>query len=267
MEPKAPKIARHVVAVGATKGGVGKSTVALNLALALTRRARTGLLDFDLYAPNIPAMLGIEHTSWVQTWTLAARGDAQRAPRFRPVERHGLPVVSTGFIVGESQAIGLPERTIELMARQLLTDVAWPELDVLVIDLPPGTPSVQRILANILPISGAIIVVTPQTVAHVDARKAITMFRSLHIPVLGGVENMVGVRCAHCGELMRLFPDADAARSVWADKVDRLVALEFDPRIAEDGGVPVVVSASDSPSAKAFERLADAVLEKLEALS
>lgn len=265
MMPVAAKVATHVVVVGATKGGVGKSTVALNLALALTRRTRAGLLDFDLYAPNIPAMLGIEHTSWVHSWTLASRRHEGDRPRFRPVERYGLPVVSTGFIVGEDQAIGLPERTVELLARQLLTDVAWPALDVLVVDLPPGTPMVHQVLAKVLPMSGAIVVVTPQTVAHVDARKAVTMFRSLKVPVLGGVENMAGVRCAHCGELMRLFPEADPARTIWAHDVDRLVSVEFDPRIAQDSGAPVVVSEPGSQAAQAFTQLGDAVLRKLDA--
>lgn len=227
--------ARHVIAVGAGKGGVGKSTVAVGLAMALAEDATTGLLDLDLYGPNIPAMLGIEHTSWTHVWTLARARTASERPRFQPAEVRGLHVVSAGFILGEDQPMGLDPASAGLFVRQLITDVAWPAgMAYLVVDLPPGTSAVQHVLVRQLRVSGAIVVVTPQTIAHLDARKAVRMFRTLRIPVIGGVENMAGVRCAHCGEVSELFPATTSPRSIWAMNVDRLVSLPFDPRIARD---------------------------------
>ena len=207
--------------MGAGKGGVGKSTIALGLARGLRERGRVGLLDLDFYGPNIPAMLGIEHPQWTQQWMLAERAPA----RFKPVMREDLAVVSTAFIIGEDQPLGVDAMTAGLIAKQLIHSVAWPELDYLVVDLPPGTSTVQHILVREVKSAGAVIVVTPQLVAHLDARKAVQMFRSLKVPVLGAVENMSAAACPHCGQELRVFEACPEARSIWALGIDCLAVL------------------------------------------
>lgn len=223
-----------MICVGAGKGGVGKSTVALLLALALRSEGRVGLFDFDLYGPNIPAMMGIEHHSWTREWTLAQR---RQAIRFVPVVRRDLHVVSIGFVLGEDQPLGVDPASAAMIARQLLEQVAWPELDYLVVDLPPGTSAVQHTLVRLLRPDGAVVVVTPQTVAHIDARKAVQMFRHLRVPVLGAVENMSDAACPHCGQRVQLFAPAPHDRSVWALGVDRLARIPFGLTPPQDGAV------------------------------
>lgn len=239
--------------MGAGKGGVGKSTVALHLALALRRSGATGVLDFDLYGPNIPALLGIEHTSWTQAWVLARKRPLDARRPFRPVEREGLHVVSTGFILGEDQHMGFDPATAQLLTKQLMRDVAWPALDFLVVDLPPGTSPVQHVLARELKLAGAVIVVTPQAVAHMDARKAVQMFRTLNVRVLGGVENMTAFRCTKCGYDHPLFDPAPAQKTIWAMDVERLASLPFMADLAN----------ADGDWKSAFTSLAGRVVERL----
>src|SRR5438309_8847258 len=179
--PSSAERFRRLVAVGAGKGGVGKSTIALGLARALRDHGRVGVLDLDLYAPDIPAMLGIVHRPWTHSWTLAQAGASTSEA---PVERDGLQIVSTGFLLGEDQPMGLEAQTLELLARHLIQSVRWPAIDFLVVDLPAGTSAVQHVLARLLKIDGALIVVTPQRVAHLDAQKAVRLFQHLRVPVL-----------------------------------------------------------------------------------
>jgi ATP-binding protein involved in chromosome partitioning len=214
-------VAAHVIAVGAGKGGVGKSTVALNLALGLRPHGAVGVLDLDFYGPNIAAMVGIEHQTWTKSWTLASR----TMPRFKPVVRENLAIVSTGFILGEDQPLGVDAMTAGLLAKQLIHEVAWPDLRFLVVDLPPGTSAVQQILVRELKCAGAVVVVTPQLLAHLDARKAVQMFRSLNVRVLGAVENMANGVCAHCGEAIGVFPPSPPERSIWAMGIERLAQI------------------------------------------
>jgi len=216
--------ARHVIAVGSGKGGVGKSTVALGLALALRAHGRVGVLDADFYGPDIPLMLGVSRTAWTKDWTLARRGGTP----LPALERRGLKVMSAGLIVGEDQSLGLDAPSIELLMRQLVEQVEWGELDHLVVDLPPGTSAVQHVLLRVVKLSGAVIVVTPQDVAHLDARKAVTMFRHAKVPILGAVENMAGFRCPHCGELTDIFSEVATERSIWSMDVPKLGSLPFD---------------------------------------
>lgn len=215
---------RYVIAVGAGKGGVGKSTVALGLALALRRHGAVGVLDFDFYGPNIAAMVGIEHVRWTTEWTLARRG---RAIRFTPIVREDLHIVSMGFVLGEDQPLGIEPNTVGLIAAQFLRDVDWPELRFLVIDLPPGTSPVQHMLVKTLKPDGAVVVTTPELLAHLDRRKAVQMFRHLQVRVLGGVENMADTACPHCAGPISLFPSAPVERTIWSLGVERLAAIPF----------------------------------------
>ena len=255
---------KHVIAVGSGKGGVGKSTVSLNLALALVERGHAvGLLDADLYGPNIPLMVGLTKHKWTSTWTLARPKESR--VRHRPVERHGLKIVSAGFILGEDQPLGVEAMTAQMMVRQLVEDVAWGELDFLVVDLPPGTADIQQVLLRAVPLTGALIVATPQYVAHLDARKAVRMYERHNVPVLGWIENMGPMRCPHCGEPVQVFPEVPEVRSIRSTGVERLGTIPFDPvlGLAGDSGQVVFANGSSGPVAGAFREVAQALLNKL----
>jgi ATP-binding protein involved in chromosome partitioning len=255
---------RHVIAVGSGKGGVGKSTVALNLALALAGRGlRVGLLDADLYGPNIPIMVGLTRHRWTETWTLARPKESR--VRYAPVERHGLKIASAGFILGEDQPLGVEAMTAQMMVRQLVTEVAWGELDFLVVDLPPGTADIQQVLLKSVPLTGALVVATPQMVAHLDARKAVRMYQRHNVPVIGWIENMGPMRCPHCGEPVEVFPEVPQERSLRALGVQRLGTIPFDPALgrAGDTGQVLVVEDARGPVPDAFRGLAEALLSRL----
>jgi ATP-binding protein involved in chromosome partitioning len=189
------------------------------------------VLDLDLYAPDIPAMLGIAHRPWTHSFTLAqTRGAAHEAP----VEREGMQIVSTGFLLGEDQPMGLEAQTLELLARHLIHEVRWSPIDFLVVDMPAGTSAVQPVLARLLKVDGALVVVTPQRVAHLDAQKVVRLYRHLRVPVLGAVENMSHLVCPHCGSEIAVFEPADPSETIWDQGVDRLARLPFAPE-AERG--------------------------------
>ena len=254
----------RVVAVGSGKGGVGKSTVSLNLALALVRQGRrVGLLDADLYGPNIPLMVGLTRDRWTESWTLARPG---RQRRLAPVEQHGLKIVSAGFILGEDQPLGVEGMTARMLVRQLVHDVAWGDLDVLVVDLPPGTADIQQMLIRTVAVTGALVVATPQYVAHVDARKAVRMYQRQGVPVLGWIENMGPMRCPHCGEPVEVFPEAPEGRSLAALGVERLGTIPFDPALgrAGDSGRVLVTDGATGPVPAAFAALATRVAAALD---
>jgi ATP-binding protein involved in chromosome partitioning len=240
-----------VIAVASGKGGVGKSTVSLNLARALAERdAAVGLLDADVYGPDIPLMLGLKQTRELRTWELG------RSPRFggvglEPVDALGLKVMSVGFLLAEHQALTMPAMLVEAVARQLIDDVRWGPIDYLVVDLPPGTADLQQRLFATVDVAGAIIVVGPQDAAHLDARKVLTMLREAGIPVLGAVENMRGLRCPHCGELVEVFPPVADERSILRE-LPLLGSVPLDPAFARLNGVP-----------RAFAAIADRVAAAL----
>ena len=262
LQPAAP--ARFVIAVGSGKGGVGKSTVSLNLALALAERgAPVGLFDADFYGPNIPRMVGLTRTEWSSDWTVARRG---KQATMTPIKRYGLQIMSAGFLLGEDQPMAVDALTMHLLLRQLVRDVAWDGLKYLLIDLPPGTADLQQHMLRDLVLSGAILVVTPQEVAHLDARKALRQYRQAHVPILGGIENMSSFLCPHCGESSELFAPVPSSRSIWEMGVERLGAIPWDAAIcrAGDTGRPLLIAEPESPQATAFRQMAALLAERLE---
>jgi len=241
-----------IVAIASGKGGVGKSTVSLNLARALAARgAAVGLLDADVYGPDIPLMLGLKQTRELRRWDLG------RNPRFgrvelEPVEALGLKVMSVGFLLAEGQAFTMPGPLVELVGRQLIRDVRWGELDYLIVDLPPGTADLQRQLFATVELAGAIVVVGPQDAAHLDARKLLAMLRDAGVTVLGAVENMRGLRCPHCGELVDVFLPVAEERSILRE-LPLLGSVPLDPVFAQLNGVPEPFGAIAERVASALE--------------
>ena len=237
--------ARATIAIASGKGGVGKSTVALNLALALAARGdRVGVLDADFYGPDVPAMVDAQEGRDRRQWALWRGGDV----RLDPVERYGLKLMSAGFLLGERQAFPASALTLEFVLRQLVFGVEWGTLDYLIVDLPPGTADLQEAVFRAVPLAGAIVVVTPQHVAHLDARKVVSLLRQAGVPILGAVENMCGLTCPCCGTEVEVFPRTADDRSIVADGIPLLASFPIEPavaRAAEDGR-PLVGSAASS---------------------
>jgi ATP-binding protein involved in chromosome partitioning len=231
-----------VVAVGSGKGGVGKSTVSLNLARALAASGRSvGLLDADVYGPDIPLMLGIKRTRELRSWLLGRDSRYGRVV-LEPVECLGVKVMSVGFLLAEHQAMTMPGQLVDLVARQLIEDVAWGDLDYLIVDLPPGTADLQQQLFVRSRLAGAIVVVGPQDAAHLDARRLVTMLRDAGVPILGAVENMSALQCPHCGERIEVFPPVAEERSMLRE-VPLLGEIPLDPAYARLNGVPPAFAA------------------------
>lgn len=239
---------RAVVAVTSAKGGVGKSTVATNLACAFAARGLdTGLLDADVYGPSLPIMMGVDQRP------LAAGGN-----RFHPVERHGVKCISMGFFLDDSSPVIWRGPMVAGLIRQFLADCVWGDLDVLVIDLPPGTGDAQLTLAQQVPLHGAVVVTTPQEVALRDAARGLAMFRQLQVPILGVIENMSSFRCPECGEEERIFA-GEAGRHLAEMAGAPLLArvpLEVAVREHGDAGLPVVLGDPDSAAARTFVEVA-----------
>lgn len=253
-----PPLASSVVVVASGKGGVGKSTISLNVALALAETgASVGLLDADVYAPDIPLMLNLTRTEHRKRWPMY-RNPRFSQLRFEPVERLGIKVMSAGFLIAEDQSLSLPGSSIYFVLNQLARQVAWGRLDYLLVDLPPGTADVQQHVVRLLRPSGALIVVGPQDVAHLDAKKVLSMFREAGVPVLGGIENMRGFACPHCQAEVEIFPTVRESRAIWAAGVERLAQLPFEPKLAQvaDQGRPLLVAEPDSAQAERFRAIA-----------
>jgi ATP-binding protein involved in chromosome partitioning len=256
--------AQHAVAVTSGKGGVGKSTVTLNLAVALAESGlAVGVLDADVFGPNIPLMVNLTRSEPLERWMLWRRGGLG----LDPVERYGLKLMSAGFLLGEEQAFPWSAETVQWVLRQLVYDVEWGELDVLLVDLPPGTADLQQELVRLLPLAGALVVVGPQDLAHLDAKKLVAMLREERVRVLGGVENMTALTCPHCGERVQVFPAVREERSLWAAGVERLATIPLDPALAlaADRGRPLVASEPERAPAVAFRELANRLAATLEA--
>lgn len=243
---------RNIVAVASGKGGVGKSTVAVNLAVALARQgARVGLMDADIYGPSIPMMMGAQDAH--------VMGDAEG--HILPLEAHGVKIVSIGFILGENAPVVWRGPMVGKAVTQLVRECVWGELDYLVIDLPPGTGDAQLSLAQTVPLSGGVIVTTPQDIALLDATRGLSMFREVKVPVLGIIENMSYFACPHCGEKTNIFSHGGGREAAERMKVPFLgeIPLDVDVRIGGDTGMPIVAAKPDSPQAVAFMELASKV--------
>jgi len=249
-----PRI-RNVIAVGSGKGGVGKSTTAVNLAVALQQLgARVGVLDADIYGPSVPAMLG-----------LSGRPESPDNKSIEPMRAFGVETMSIGFLVDQDSPMIWRGPMATSALTQLFKDTRWDDLDYLIVDLPPGTGDIQLTLAQKIPVAGAVIVTTPQDIATLDARKALKMFEKVEVPVLGIVENMAVHTCSNCGHVEHLFGEGGGQRMAGQYGVPLLGSLPLDIGIREQGdvGTPVVAAAPGSAAARAYVAAAERMVEEL----
>jgi len=245
---------RHIVAVASGKGGVGKSTTAANLALALKAQGlRVGLMDADVYGPSVPTLFSLHARPQVENRMM------------QPLEAHGLKIMSIGFLVDAGTAMIWRGPMVMSALTQMLTEVAWGELDVLIVDMPPGTGDAQLTMAQRVKLSGAVIVSTPQDLALADARRGVAMFRKVDVPILGLVENMSYYNCPNCGHQAHLFGHGGARAEAQAMGTPFLgeVPLALDIRETSDAGAPIVASAPNSEYAAAYGRIAEALWARL----
>lgn len=250
--------AQHIIAVASGKGGVGKSTIAVNLAAALAQIGqRVGLLDGDIHGPNVPLMMGIHNEQPI------AFGD-----KIYPPTAHGVTVMSMGFLVPAGAPVIWRGPMLHQAIRQLVRDVMWGQLDYLIVDLPPGTGDVQLTLTQSLPLTGAVMVTTPQDVALVDVLKGGEMFRQLDVPVLGVIENMSYFICPHCGKPEPIFGEGGGQQLSQQLATTLLAQLPLDPaaRIGGDNGIPIVLSASNSVISQALHQALQAIIAKVREL-
>ena len=255
MKPQAgslkPSGVARILAIGSGKGGVGKSTVSSNLAVALARAGRrVGLLDADIYGPSQPRMMGVSQ-----------KPESPDGQTIIPLKAHGVTIMSIGLMLPEEKAVVWRGPMLMGALQQMLSQVAWGTLDVLLVDLPPGTGDVAMTLCQKAQLSGAIVVSTPQDVALLDARKALDMFETLKTPVLGLIENMAVFTCPHCGGQSHIFGSGGTVAEALARGVPLLaqLPLDLDTRLTGDGGVPI--AAGDGPMADAYAQLADGLIK------
>ena len=255
--PLLPNV-KAIIAVASGKGGVGKSTTAINLAMALSQDGlKVGLFDADIYGPSLPRMMGIADEP------VSPDGES-----LLPMESYGVKCMSIGFLVPEDSPIIWRGPMVMGALQQLLRDVRWGELDVMVIDMPPGTGDTQLTICQSLPLTGAVIVSTPQDIALLDARKGLNMFRKVDVPVLGIIENMSYYVCPKCGDEAHVFGHGgakDEAARLSADFLGE-IPLDIEIRVAADRGEPIVISKPTSPHAKAYRAIAKKIWEKVESI-
>jgi ATP-binding protein involved in chromosome partitioning len=248
-----------IIAVASGKGGVGKSTTAVNLALGLRDLGlKVGILDADIYGPSMPKLLAIRE----KPQTIGGN-------RLKPIERHGMPVMSIGFLIEEETPMIWRGPMVMSALTQMLREVEWGTLDVMVVDMPPGTGDAQLTMAQQVPLKGAVIVSTPQDLALIDARRGIAMFRRVNVPVLGIVENMSTFICPHCGARSDIFGHGGARAEAERLGVPFLgeVPLHMDIREKSDSGQPVVATVPDGPHAQAYREIAARVRDGLQVAS
>lgn len=246
---------KNIIAVASGKGGVGKSTTAVNLALALaTEGARVGVLDADIYGPSVPRMMGI-----------AGKPDSHDGKKLEPLQNYGVQVMSSGFLIDEETPMVWRGPMVTQALEQLLRDTNWQELDYLVVDMPPGTGDIQLTLSQKVPVSGSVIVTTPQDIALLDARKGLRMFEKVNVPVLGIVENMSTHICSQCGHEEHIFGSGGGQSIAEQYETELLASLPLSIHIREqaDGGKPTVISAPDGQAADSYREMAWKVGAKL----
>ncbi len=249
---------RNIIAVASGKGGVGKSTTAVNLALALSRQgARTGLLDADIYGPSVPIMLG-----------LSGKPKSLDGKTMEPLERHGLQANSIGFIIDDDAPAIWRGPMVTQALQQLLTQTNWHDLDYLIVDMPPGTGDIALTMAQKVPLTGAVIVTTPQDLALADARKGLRMFQKVNVPVLGVVENMSVHVCSHCGHAEPIFGEHGGRDMAAEYGLSWLGALPLQLKIREqtDSGTPSVVAEPDGEAARVYAEIASRLAANVAAL-
>lgn len=255
-EPQPPALIpgiKNVIAVASGKGGVGKSTTAVNLAIALSQTgAAVGILDADIYGPSIPRMLNITE-----------KPEGEEGKKIPPVTAHGIKAVSMGFFMEEDTPVVWRGPMVGMAVEQLLRDVDWGELDYLVVDLPPGTGDAQLTLTQKVPITGVIIVSTPQAVALADVRKGINMFKKVDAPILGVIENMSYFICPNCDHRAEIFSHGGAKDEADATGMEFLGGIPLDSHIREDAdsGNPILISRPDSPHSKKYRDIAGRIIE------
>lgn len=251
---------KDVIAVASGKGGVGKSTTAVNLAVALANKCglKVGVLDADVYGPSVPTMMNIHQ-----------KPEVNNDMKMIPIENYGVKCMSMGFLVDKDAPIVWRGPMVMSALQKMSREVAWGVLDILVVDMPPGTGDAQLTMSQKLQLSGALIVSTPQDVALIDARRGVRMFSKVQVPILGLIENMSYFKCPHCGEPSFIF-GAGGARKTAAEMGLQLVGeipIELDIRKGCDKGMPIVVSAPDSAVSKAYHDVAQTVVMRLEDLA
>ena len=247
---------KSIIAVASGKGGVGKSTTATNLALGLAASGKkVGLMDADIYGPSMPRMMGI-----------TGQPVSDNGKTLRPMENYGIKVMSMGFLVDEDTPMIWRGPMVQSALEQMMRDVNWGELDVLVVDMPPGTGDAQLTMAQRVPLTGAVIVSTPQDIALLDARKGLNMFRKVDVPVFGIIENMSYFTCPNCGERSEIFGHGGAKAEAERLGCDFLgeIPLDIDIRSTSDGGQPITVSKPDGAHAKSYKFIAETVWGKIE---
>jgi ATP-binding protein involved in chromosome partitioning len=246
---------KNIIAIASGKGGVGKSTTAVNLALALAKEgARVGILDADIHGPSQPTMLGVKERPVIKD-----------KKTLLPIEQHGIQSMSIGYLIDPHSPMVWRGPMVSMALQQLLNDTHWDSLDYLVIDLPPGTGDIQLTLAQKIPVSGAVIVTTPQDLALLDARRAIEMFKKVNVPILGVIENMSTHICTHCGHEERIFSQGGGKYLADEYHVNLLGALPLDIKIREqtDGGMPPVISDPEGLYASLYREIARQIAAKI----
>ena len=258
-----------IVAVGSGKGGVGKTTAAVNIALALIAlNLRVGLVDADLYGPDAAHMMGLHRSKDASHVTLFARQGAAGS-RIEAVRQHGVQIASAAFLIGENQGLGFQASLAQLLVRRLISSTSWDGIDCLIVDLPPGTADIQQLVFSLGKRTiFALLVVTPQLVAHRDAHRLLSELERGSAVVLGGVENMADQICPSCGEVTPLFTAAPADKAIWT-RTPKLASVPFSASAAQDAdnGKPVMVTRAIPEQVGAFELVAGQVRDALRAAS